>query len=101
MSSFKGEMVIMDGLQRITAILSFINNEIPVFGIYNNQFEDRIRMSGVTLSININDLKTKKGHKLEAPHTITWISKVAKFFNDSEGLLSEEDGVSKLERLST
>jgi len=60
MSDFKGEMVIMDGLQRITAVLDFINNKIPVFNTYHNQFEDRLRMTGVTLSMNINDLKTRK-----------------------------------------
>ncbi len=57
---FKAEMVIMDGLQRITAIIAFIDNEIPAFGLYHNQYEDRMRMADVYLNININDLKTRK-----------------------------------------
>ncbi len=60
MSTWTGEFVLVDGLQRITACLAFLHNEIPVFGTYYNQFEDRLRMAGIGLSININDLKTKK-----------------------------------------
>ena len=54
------DFVCVDGLQRITAIRRFINNEIPVFGSYLCEFEDRPSMARDTIKININDLKTKK-----------------------------------------
>ena len=51
-------MVLVDGLQRVTAALRFINNEIPVFGYFYNQFEDKIPFfSG--LEFLINDLETR------------------------------------------
>ncbi len=39
------------------------------------------------------------GYKQEAPHTIVWIKKVAKFFEDSNRLLSEDEGMDRLARL--
>jgi len=55
----KDDMVCVDGLQRLTAIKRFINNEIKVFGYYFNEYEDTIRMiSGI--KINVNSLQTRK-----------------------------------------
>jgi len=53
------EFVCVDGLQRITAISKFINNEIKAFDKYYKDYEGSIRMLG-NMRININDLKTKK-----------------------------------------
>ena len=58
--NWKGEFVCVDGLQRITACLAFINNEIPVFGWFISKYNDNIRMADVNLSININNLKTRR-----------------------------------------
>lgn len=52
------DFVCVDGLQRITAILAFLHNEIPVFGFYYKDYEDKIPFS-IDLIFNINDLKTK------------------------------------------
>ena len=55
------DFVCVDGLQRITAIRRFINNEIPVFGSYYNEFEDKKVLSATErISVNINCLRTKK-----------------------------------------
>lgn len=55
-------MVCVDGLQRLTAIRKFLNNDLKVFGHYLNEFEDKDvflrRHNGILF--NINDLKTKK-----------------------------------------
>lgn len=59
MTSFKGDFVCVDGLQRITSIINFINNKLSVFGYYYKEFEDKIPF-GVDLIVNINDLKTRK-----------------------------------------
>lgn len=53
-------MQCVDGLQRITALRRFVNNEIPAFGCLYKNFEGRPRMVNDGLRFNINDLKTKK-----------------------------------------
>jgi len=59
MKSFKGEFVCVDGLQRLTAVMRFMNNEIKVFGSYLNDFEDKLPRD-IDLLFNVNNLKTRK-----------------------------------------
>ena len=54
----KGEFVCVDGLQRLTACMRFLRNEIKVFGAYYKEY-DKID-NDVNLIFNINNLKTKK-----------------------------------------
>jgi hypothetical protein len=56
--SFKGEMVCVDGLQRLTACAKFLKNELKVFGHYLDEFEDK--PYNVHLRFHINDLPTRK-----------------------------------------
>ncbi len=80
------DFVCVDGLQRITAITSFLNNEIPIFGCHYEQFEDKINRCSASsnLRININDLQTKKEvlewyYEMNAggtPHTDDELNKV-------------------------
>ena len=49
----------MDGLQRLTAVMKFINNEISAFGTFYNEFEDKIPLY-ITLVFNVNNLQTRK-----------------------------------------
>ena len=60
MSSFEGDMVIVDGKQRIQAVLDFLNDKIPAFGTLFSEFEDRLRFSGPDFVFHVNNLKTKK-----------------------------------------
>lgn len=53
------QMVCVDGLQRITAMLRFLHNEIPLFGHYFSEYEDRI-CNDNTFKFNINNLAYKK-----------------------------------------
>lgn len=39
-----GPYQLVDGLQRVTAVMRFYNNEIPAFGAYLNEYTDRARM---------------------------------------------------------
>lgn len=79
----KADFVCVDGLQRLTALLRFLHNEIPVFGHYLSEYE-KVRMADVVLSFNINDLKTKKEvltwycemNSGGTPHTVAEINKV-------------------------
>lgn len=53
------DFVVVDGLQRLTAVMKFVNNELKVFGYYLNEFEDKLPRD-IDLLFNINNLKTKK-----------------------------------------
>jgi hypothetical protein len=55
----KGEYVCVDGLQRITALLRFVDNEIPAFGSLYSEFTDRLSIS-VGIVWHVNTLKTRK-----------------------------------------
>jgi hypothetical protein len=59
MIDFKGPFVIVDGKQRLNAVMRFLNNEIKVFGYYYKEFEDRLP-SNVYFDFYINDLPTRK-----------------------------------------
>lgn len=59
MSGWNGDFVCVDGLQRITAILAFVRQEIKAYGQYEKEFGEG-RMSTVHLRINIARLQTKK-----------------------------------------
>jgi uncharacterized protein with ParB-like and HNH nuclease domain len=60
MNSFKGEFVCVDGLQRLTSVLEFMNNELLVFDGHYLKDIDKIPFMTVTLKFHINDLKTRK-----------------------------------------
>lgn len=59
MRDWKGDFVVVDGLQRLTAAKRFLNNEIPAFETLYKDFEDRIP-SDVDFIFNVNNLKTHK-----------------------------------------
>lgn len=53
------DYVLVDGKQRLTAALSFLNNEIQAFGYYFKEFQDKLRLVGPSFSWNVNDLQTR------------------------------------------
>ena len=54
------DFVCVDGLQRLTAVQRFVNNEIKVFESYFNEFEDPRILNTNCLVFHVNDLKTEK-----------------------------------------
>lgn len=86
------DYVCVDGLQRITSIQKFINNEIRIFGSFYKEFEDNIRMSDSVFKVNVNDLKTKKEvlqwyidiNAGGTPHSTEEINRVAKMLIEME-----------------
>lgn len=54
-----GDFVCVDGLQRITACLRFVRNEIKAFGKYLSEYEDK-PSDLVGLKFNINELQTRE-----------------------------------------
>lgn len=85
----KADFVCVDGLQRITAILAFIHNEIPAFGQYAKDYDDLI-MADVMFSFYVNDLKSKKDVLIwylemnsgGTPHTKEELKKVEEMINE-------------------
>lgn len=62
-SNYKGiyrDFVCVDGLQRITAIRRFLNNEIAVFGQYYTEFEGVTDLVRHGMHVNVNDLQSRK-----------------------------------------
>lgn len=55
----EAEFVCVDGLQRITACLRFMENEIPAFGTLYKDYEGRISQQ-MNLSLWINTLETRQ-----------------------------------------
>jgi uncharacterized protein with ParB-like and HNH nuclease domain len=90
MGSFVGDMVLVDGKQRLTALLKFIHNELPVFGGYKKDEIDNLSLSNFDIKVNINNLKTMKEvykwyielNSGGTPHTEEEISKVKKLLKN-------------------
>ena len=90
--AFRGDsnlpMVLVDGLQRLTAVLKFLKDDIEIFG--NNKrsdFEDRPSMTEATLKFHINNLKTRA-------EVLQWYLD----FN-SGGTIHTEDELNKVRKL--
>lgn len=58
MREFNTPIQLVDGLQRVTAVRKFMNNEIKAFGIYCNEFEDKLGFD-YDFIFNVNNLKTR------------------------------------------
>ncbi len=56
---YDGDFVIVDGKQRLHAVLEFLNNRVPVFnGLYFKDIEGRLPTTAEFV-INVNDLPTR------------------------------------------
>jgi hypothetical protein len=63
MGNWKGEMVLVDGKQRIEAVRKFIRNKLPIFG--NNYLNDFDKPDQLLWSVDflfcVNNIKTRLG----------------------------------------
>lgn len=86
------DYVCVDGLQRITAWAAFLNNEVPVFGHFCNEFTDRFPVE-ITMKVHINNLKTRKEvlqwylglNAGGTPHSREELTRVAKLLEEAAG----------------
>lgn len=53
------EMELVDGKQRLNAVLSFLRNEIPVFGMTLDQYEGKPDAIRHRFKFHINDLENR------------------------------------------
>jgi hypothetical protein len=89
MNSFNGDFVIVDGLQRITSILDFLDNKFKVFDEYSSYIDLR---GHYNIKFNINNLKTRKEvlkwyleiNSNGTPHTEDEIEKVKNLLEEEE-----------------
>lgn len=54
-----GNYVLVDGKQRLTAVLAFLNNELPAFSYFHRDFTDKLTMSGPSFKWRIASLDTR------------------------------------------
>lgn len=52
-------MVLVDGLQRLTATLRFLHNEIRAFGYHLDEYEDKLPMMEPAFRVHVNGLATR------------------------------------------
>ena len=89
-SNFKGQMVLVDGLQRITAALLFMENSLPAFGLYRKEYEGRLP-AHVEFILHVAELQTTAEiyqwyidfNAGGTPHTKEEIEKVKRLKNDT------------------
>ena len=60
MSTWTGPLELVDGKQRITAVLAFLDNKIPAFGFYYREYEDNLHILVATFRFHINNLRKRK-----------------------------------------
>jgi len=54
-----GEFVLVDGKQRLDALIGFLSNDFQVFGSYYREFTDTLPLGESGLRFHINDLATR------------------------------------------
>jgi hypothetical protein len=59
MNSFEGQMLLIDGKQRLNCVLEFLDNKIKVFdGLSFSDFKERIP-SGIEFAVNVLRIKSR------------------------------------------
>ena len=53
------DFVLVDGLQRITALLDFLDNKVKAFNCYYQEYKDEMIGTRYPLQFNINNLQSK------------------------------------------
>lgn len=59
MTTFEGDFVIVDGKQRLNALMLFLQNKINIFGYKLKEYVDKIPLMNY-LDFHINNLKTRR-----------------------------------------
>ncbi|MCR8641496.1 DUF262 domain-containing protein [Paenibacillus sp. N1-5-1-14] len=81
-----GWFVCVDGLQRLTACLGFMDSKVKAFGHYYHEFEDRLSTT-LTLRLHINSLQTRK-------EVLEWYLQM-----NSGGTIHSEEELTRVEEL--
>jgi hypothetical protein len=57
MKSYRGTLELVDGKQRISAVLDFLDNKLKVFGHLYSEYEDASLVSRYDFVFHVNDLE--------------------------------------------
>jgi hypothetical protein len=87
-----GPMELVDGKQRLTSVLMFMNNELPAYGHLLKEYEDKPSWHAQSFKVHVNNLSTRKEVliwylQLNAGgvvHTKEEIDKVRNMLNEEE-----------------
>jgi hypothetical protein len=60
MRDFRGPYELIDGLQRVTAVLAFLRGEIPAFGSTIGEYEEELSLLGPSFRWRVLNLPTRK-----------------------------------------
>jgi len=101
MGDFNGQMVCVDGLQRITALQQFFNNEICAFNTYYQDFKDNFPLL-LVVRFYINNLKNKEDvlnwyvelNETGTPHSQEELQKVKDMIEEIQNKDNEENHIS-------
>jgi hypothetical protein len=81
-----GQMVLVDGKQRINAVMEFLHNKIKAFGYLHSEYED-ILPSECGFVFNVNSLNTRR-------EVLEWYIDM-----NSGGVVHTEDEIDKVRQL--
>ena len=85
-SGARRKMVLVDGLQRVTACMRFLQNEIPAFGHLHSEW-DGLARSDIGLVVRVNDLKTRE-------EVLRWYLEI-----NTGGVVHTDEEISKVRKL--
>jgi hypothetical protein len=91
MAGYNTPVYCVDGLQRLTAVIAFMDNKIPTFGHFFDQYEDSIRLADARLSFNMLKISNKKElltiyHNFNAggtPHSKEELERIEKMIEET------------------
>lgn len=59
MKAYNTPLQLVDGLQRVTAVRRFMENEIPAFGTFLKDFSGKLRIFNAGFVVHVNTLQTR------------------------------------------
>lgn len=86
-------MVLVDGLQRLTALMAFLDNSLPAFGHLISEYTDPQFLNGIDITFRVNALKTRAEvlqwylelNSGGTPHTEAELDKVRELIKQERG----------------
>jgi len=87
MRSFEGNLIIIDGKQRLNDVKEFLSNKLKAYGYYFNEYEDKLSYWRYDFLVNVADLKTRK-------EILTWYLQL-----NTGGTVHTEDEIEKVKEL--
>jgi len=87
MTTYEGDYVCVDGLQRLTALKKFIDGDLRVFGGYTINEIDNLNLSTKSIYVCVNNLKTRE-------EVLNWYIEL-----NSGGTIHSEEEIDRVKQL--